>query len=93
MKRYTLFILLSLFAFMGKAQESVDVWFEQANAAYNLGDYDSAKIVYEKILATDMESVPLYFNLGNVYYKMREYPMAIYCYEKALKLDPSNEEV
>ena len=93
MKRYTLFILLSLFAFMGKAQESVDVWFEQANAAYNTGNYDSAKIIYEKILATDMESVPLYYNLGNVYYKMHEYPMAIYYYEKALKLDPSNEEV
>ena len=93
MKRYTLFILLSLFAFMGKAQESVDVWFEQANAAYSMGNYDSAKIVYEKILASDVESVPLYFNLGNAYYKMREYPMAIYCYEKALKLDPSNEEV
>ena len=93
MKRYTLFILLSLFAFMGKAQESVDVWFEQANAAYNTGNYDSAKIIYEKILATDMESVPLYYNLGNAYYKMHEYPLAIYYYEKALKLDPSNEEV
>ena len=93
MKRYTLFILLSLFAFMGKAQESVDVWFEQANAAYNTGNYDSAKIIYEKILATDMESVPLYYNLGNAYYKMHEYPMAIYYYEKALKIDPSNEEV
>ena len=93
MKRYTLFILLSLFAFMGKAQESVDVWFEQANAAYNMGNYDSAKIIYEKILATDMESVPLYYNLGNAYYKMHEYPLAIYYYEKALKLDPSNEEV
>ena len=93
MKRYTLFILLSLFAFMGKAQESVDAWFEQANAAYNIGNYDSAKIIYEKILATDMESVPLYYNLGNAYYKMHEYPLAIYYYEKALKIDPSNEEV
>ena len=93
MKRYTLFILLSLFAFMGKAQESVDVWFEQANAAYNMGNYDSAKIIYEKLLATDMESVPLYYNLGNAYYKMHEYPLAIYYYEKALKIDPSNEEV
>ena len=93
MKRYTLFILLSLFAFMSKAQESVDVWFEQANAAYNMGNYDSAKIIYEKILATDMESVPLYYNLGNAYYKMHEYPLAIYYYEKALKIDPSNEEV
>lgn len=93
MKRYTLLILLSFFAFVGKAQDHVEVWFEQANAAYNLGNYDSARIVYEKILAADMESVPLYFNLGNAYYKMHEFPMAIYYYEKALKLDPSNEEV
>jgi len=93
MKRYTLLILLSFFALAGRAQESAEVWFEQANAAYNMGNYDSARIVYEKILATDMESVPLYFNLGNTYYKMHNYPMAIYYYEKALKLDPSNEEV
>ena len=93
MKRYTLLILLALFSFAGRAQQSANDWFEQANAAYNMGNYDSAKIVYEKILATDEESVPLYFNLGNTYYKMREYPMAIYYYEKALKLDPSNEEV
>lgn len=93
MKRYTLLILLSFFAFVGKAQENVDVWFEQANDVYNMGNYDSARIIYEKILATDMESVSLYYNLGNACYKMREYPMAIYYYEKALKLDPSNEEV
>ena len=93
MKRYTLLILSLLFAFAGRAQESAEAWFEQANAAYNAGNYDSAIIVYEKILATDVESVPLYFNMGNTYYKMREYPMAIYYFEKALKLDPSNEEV
>ena len=93
MKRYTLLILLSFFAFVGRAQENVDVWFEQANDVYNMGNYDSARIIYEKILATDMESVSLYYNLGNACYKMREYPMAIYYYEKALKLDPSNEEV
>ena len=95
MKRYTL--LICLFAVMGwgtsHAQDNGQTWFEQANAAYNMGNYDSARIVYEKILATDVESVPLYLNLGNTYYKMREYPMAIYYYEKALKLDPSNEDV
>ena len=75
------------------AQNSADKWFEQANTAYNSGNYDTAVGLYEKVLATDMESVPVYYNMGNTYYKMREYPMAIYCYEKALKLDPSNEEV
>lgn len=76
-----------------KAQQSAEQWFEQANAAYNAGSYDSAIMLYDKVLQTDLESVPLYFNMGNTYYKIREYPMAIYYYEKALKLDPSNEDV
>lgn len=95
MKRYTLLILLTLAALMMKAQTQMlnEQRFEQANAAYNAGNYDSAMVFYEQILATDVESVPLYYNMGNAYYKMRNYPMAIYCYEKALKLDPSNDEV
>ena len=93
MKRYTLLIILSLAAFVMKAQTQNEQWFEQANAAYNVGNYDSAMMLYERILATDMESVPLYYNMGNTYYKMHEFPMAIYCYEKALKIDPSNDDV
>ena len=93
MKRYTL--LIYMLAIMGWAfgQNTADEWFNQANAAYNSGNYETAVEFYEKILATDMESVPVYYNMGNAYYKMREYPMAIYSYEKALKLDPANEEV
>ena len=61
MKRYTLLILLSLFALVGNAQESTEAWFEEANAAYNMDRYDIAIILYEKILANEVESVPLYF--------------------------------
>ena len=75
------------------AQNPADEWFDQANAAYNSGNYNDAVELYQKILDTDMESVPVYYNMGNAYYKMHDYPMAIYNYEKALKLDPSNEEV
>ena len=84
-----------MLAIMGWAfgQNTADEWFNQANAAYNSGNYETAVELYEKILATNMESVPVYYNMGNAYYKMREYPMAIYSYEKALKLDPANEEV
>ena len=94
MKRYTL-LLMSFLALMGTAfaQNDADAWFEQANSAYNSGNYDSAIVVYEKILNVGMESVPVYYNMGNAYYKLHEYPMAIYCYEKALKLDPSDEDV
>ena len=95
MKRITLFILISV-ALMPRfvaAQESYDAWFEQANAAYNEGNYQSALDLYNNIVDAEQESVPLYFNLGNTYYKMGTYPMAIYYYEKALKLDPSNADV
>ena len=75
------------------AQNIGDTWFEQANAAYNVGSYDTAVVMYQKIIDADMESVPVYYNMGNAYYKLHNYPMAIYNYEKALKLDPSNDDV
>ena len=93
MKRYTLLIYMLAIMGWAFAQNPADEWFDQANAAYNSGNYNDAVELYQKILETDMESVPVYYNLGNAYYKMHDYPMAIYNYEKALKLDPSNEEV
>lgn len=93
MKKHTLLILVLLVSFVAKAQQTAEQWFEQANAAYNSGNYDTALILYNNVISNELESVPLYFNMGNTYYKMREYPMAIYYYEKALKLDPSNEDV
>ena len=38
---------------MAHAQENGEVWFEQANAAYNSGEYNTAVSLYEKILAAD----------------------------------------
>ena len=95
MKRITLLILIAI-ALMPRfvaAQESFDTWFEQANAAYNEGNYESALEFYNNIVAAEQESAPLFFNMGNTYYKMGTYPMAIYYYEKALKLDPSNADI
>lgn len=81
-----------LLAVGGKAQESAEQWFDEANAAYNAGRYDSALMLYNRVAESELESVALYFNMGNAHYKLRDYPMAIYYYEKALKLDPSNDD-
>lgn len=95
MKKYTLLICLLIVSGLGlvRAQENGETWFEQANAAYNAGRYDTAVILYEKVIDLGMESAPLYYNMGNAYYKKQDFPMAIYYYEKALKIDPSNEEL
>lgn len=74
------------------AQKTAEQWFDEANAAYNAGRYDSALMLYNRVAESKLESVALYYNMGNAHYKMREYPMAIYFYEKALKLDPSNDD-
>ena len=63
MKRYTLLIILSLASVFSLRAQEVEQWFEQANAAYNVGNYDSAVALYEQILATDVESVSLYYNM------------------------------
>ena len=67
MKKYTLLICLLIVSGLGlvRAQENGETWFEQANAAYNAGRYDTAVILYEKVVDLGMESVPLYYNMGN----------------------------
>lgn len=72
---------------------SYKVWFDEANASYNEGNYEQALAQYNQIVDAGMESAALYYNMGNTYYKMKDYPHAILYYEKSLKLDPGNEDV
>lgn len=74
------------------AQNDAEIWFKQANAAYNATAYDSALVLYGRIVDSGHESAALYFNMGDACYKMRDYPMAIFYFEKSLKLDPSFED-
>ena len=95
MKRNTLLLIMLLAAFSWPlaAQQQETQWFDEANEAYNAGRYDTALMLYEKILDADVESATLYYNMGNASYKRSDFPMAIYYYEKALKLDPGNDDI
>lgn len=75
------------------AQSIQDQKFAKANYYYNASRYDTAVIIYERIMEEGFVSAPLLYNIGNTYFKMRNYPMAILYYEKALKLDPTNKEI
>ena len=75
-----------------KAQTIQNQEFTKANFYYNESRYDTALVIYEKILNEGYVSVPLLYNIGNTYFKLRNYPMAILHYEKALKIDPTNED-
>ncbi len=90
MKKALLIILLLLFTFSSRANESTLAL--QGDSAYMNDDFATAIELYEKALKTDGSSSVLYFNLGNAYYKAGSPGKAIINYERSLKLDPSNRD-
>jgi len=90
-------LLVLVMTFFGtatlQAQENEQLLFDEANAAYNNGDFEAAIDGYTKIEDFGKESAKLFFNKANAYYKLKNYPMSILYYEKALALDPNNEDI
>ena len=87
-------LLFFVIASMGMMAQTIqNQEFAKANYYYNESRYDTAVVIYERIMEEGYVSAPLLYNIGNTYFKMRNYPMAILNYEKALKLDPTNDEI
>lgn len=93
MKRVYILLVFVIASIGMMAQSIQDQKFAKANYYYNESRYDTAVIIYERIMEEGFVSAPLLYNIGNTYFKMRNYPMAILYYEKALKLDPTNKEI
>ena len=93
MKRIYLLVVVMVAALGINAQTIQDQEFAKANYYYNESRYDTAVVIYERIMEEGYVSAPLLYNIGNTYFKMRNFPMAILNYEKALKLDPTNDEI
>lgn len=91
MMRKLIYLCFLLFSFAGFSQN--EDLFEEANSAYQSGDYQNAVNFYEEILDNGETSAELYYNLGNAHYKMNNVAPSIYYYEKALQLDPTDEDI
>ena len=92
MKRLYIILFFLVAAIGLKAQTIQNQEFAKANFYYNESRYDTALVIYEKIMNDGYVSASLLYNIGNTYFKLRNYPMAILHYEKALKIDPTNED-
>ena len=86
-----IYLYILLFSFAGFSQN--EDLFEEANSAYQSGDYQNAINYYEEILDNGEASAELYYNLGNAHYKLNHVAPSIYFYEKALQLDPTDEDI
>lgn len=68
--------------------------FENANQAYQAGNYRLATDGYESILKSgNVFSKELFFNLGNAYFRLNQIGLSVLNYERALRLDPSDAEI
>ena len=65
---------------------------EAANAAYEHGKYEEAKVDYIQLVGMREYSADLFYNLGNAWFKLGDQGRAILNYERALVLNPRLEE-
>lgn len=88
-------LLISLIMFMHlslSALAEVNT-LEQGRKAYESGDFDSARAIYQELADQGYQSFELYYNLGNTYYKLGELAGSILYYERAKKINPLDEDL
>ena len=91
-KLLMLLSVLFLCCSMALCQEK-ETTFENANSAYNAGQFENAVMLYKEILESGQHSAELYFNLANSYYRLNQVGESIFYFEKAKQLKPTDEDI
>jgi tetratricopeptide (TPR) repeat protein len=63
-----------------------NLMFQKANELYHNKNYDSAVVLYTKLIENNFCSAELFYNAGNAYYQSNKIGMAIWAFKKSLKL-------
>jgi len=93
MRAITLLVCLLLSSLAIYATDNYSAYWQKANAAYKLKDYDSAAHYYEKIATAHPADYEVYYNLGNTYYKLNRIGNAVLNYQRGLQLNPSDKNL
>ncbi len=93
MKKLTFYLFSFLFlSFSLSAQENSVSLMQEANKAYEEGDFQTAIDSYQTLLDSNYSSEDLHYNYANSLFKSNEIALAILHYEKALKINPDSED-
>ena len=84
--------VLFLCCLMTLGQEK-ETTFQNANSAYNAGQFEKAVMLYKEILESGQHSGELYFNLANSYYRLNQVGESIFYFEKAKQLQPNDQDI
>lgn len=74
----------------GKAAAMVKV--NQANVAYQKGNYQDAIRIYNDVLQS-YQSAEVYYNLGNAYFRSDDITRSVISYRRALLLSPGSKDI
>lgn len=94
MKRIKILLIIPMMALAFTAKAGVDdskALFQQANAAYDSGDYERAVEQYNAITDNGYDSWELRYNMGNAYYRLDNIGQSILNYERALRMAPGKK--
>ena len=83
-------LFFNVFIVLGQDQGAA---FENANSAYNAGQFEKAVMLYKEILESGQHSAELYYNLANSYYRLNQVGESIFYFEKAKQLKPLDEDI
>ena len=98
MRKYFIFNYLLLFIFFSNASKiaaaDAQQLFQNANQAYQTGNFPLAVEQYETILrGGKLFSKELYYNVGNAYFRLNQTGRAILNYERAARLSPTDADI
>ncbi len=88
--RYAMSLLLAISVSISAMAAPTTI--QQADSAYNAGNFRSALTLYTKALDTQGASPNLYYNIGNAQYRLGNVGHVVVSYERALRLDPSHKD-
>ncbi len=84
--------ILSVIVSLSYAGEMEEELFVLATRQYEAGNYDSASVLFTKILESGCHDSRVYYNIGNVKFRQKKIGEAMLNYEKALYLNPSDRD-
>lgn len=91
MKLITLLLFFAIItpSFAGEMEEEL---FMLATRQYEAANYDSASVIFSKIIESGCHDGRVYYNLGNIRFRQKKIGEAMLCYERALYLKPSDRD-
>ena len=86
-------LVLSVLCAASLPASAMPTAFDEANTAYQKGDFKAAAPLYEEVIRSNPGRPALYYNLGNTYFRMGLKGKAMLAYLRALRLAPRDADI